>query len=204
MLDTNARKYLDPFFRISADLVIRKGFKADHVTLCSFALGTTAAVFLLGGFRLTAVALLWISGFFDALDGTVARRTHSSTPWGALMDLTFDRLVELGLILALGARHSEALFPLLLLACAIVFSMTVFLAAGALMPKTGEKAFRYQTGLAERTEGFLLFSLMILFPRWLSPLTIIFTGLVAFTGCQRLLEARRLLKEMAGPAGKKS
>ena len=142
MLDSKARKYVDPLFRISADMVIRQGLKANHVTLGSFALGITAAIFLLGGFRLTAVGLLWISGFFDALDGTVARRTHSSTPWGALMDLTFDRLVELGLILALGARHPQALFPLLLLASAIIFSMTVFLAAGALTPKTGEKAFR--------------------------------------------------------------
>lgn len=194
MLDTRGRKFVDPIIHLVARLMIRLGIEANHITVASFVLGLGAGICILAKLPLTALTLLWTSGFLDALDGAVARRNGNSTPWGALMDITCDRLVELSLILSLGIRHDEALLPLLILACSVIFSMTVFLTVGALTPKTGKKAFYYQAGVAERTEGFLLFSAMILFPRFLSPLTLLFAGIVVLTGLQRLIEARRLLK----------
>ena len=40
--------------------------------------------------------------------------------------------------------------------------MTIFLTVGALAQNNGMKSFRYQAGLAERSEGFICFSFMIL------------------------------------------
>lgn len=199
LLDTRARKFVEPVIHLAAGFMIRRGIRADHITWASFTLGLAAGVSVLTGLPLTALTLLWTSGFLDALDGTVARRNGRSTPWGALMDITSDRLVELGLILALGIRYGQALLPLLMLTCSIVFSMTVFLTVGALTAKTGKKSFYYQAGLAERTEGFLLFSAMILLPRFLVPLTLLFAAAIVLTGLQRLTEARRLLKDKGNP-----
>jgi phosphatidylglycerophosphate synthase len=140
-----------------------------------------------------ATAALWVSGALDILDGTEARLTVRS-PRGTLMDITFDRLVELGVILGLALRYPWAQFPLLCLTAAIVFSITVFLTTGALAERSSAKSFYYQPGIAERTEGFLLFTAMVLWSQALVPLTYVFVTVEAATGVQRFIEAYRLLK----------
>ena len=72
-------------------------------------------------------------------------------------------------------------------------SMTIFLTVGALSEKKGVKSFYYQAGVAERSEGFIFFSLMILFPGYLRIITNIFSILITVTAIQRFLEAKRLL-----------
>ncbi|WP_246141195.1 hypothetical protein [Bacillus marasmi] len=47
--------------------------------------------------------------------------------------------------------------------------------------------------MAERTEGFILFSLLALFQNQLVLWTIVFIVVEIITGLQRLLEARRIL-----------
>jgi archaetidylinositol phosphate synthase len=56
------------------------------------------------------------------------------------------------------------------------------------------KSFYYQAGLAERTEGFILFSLMMLLPDYVLLITLLFFMVEVFTGLQRLNEARKLLR----------
>ncbi|RDY66633.1 CDP-alcohol phosphatidyltransferase family protein, partial [Halobacillus trueperi] len=73
------------------------------------------------------------------------------------------------------------LWPLLLLSTSIIVSITIFLVVGAVSEKAGIKSFYYQAGVAERTEGFLLFSLMILFPQFLLWTTMIFFVVESFT-----------------------
>ena len=142
------------------------------------------------------VAVLWLSGFLDAVDGSMARQSKTSSSWGTVLDVTFDRVVEAGILVALALRHPEpnVLILFLLLAISIIFTMTIFLTVGALSEKESYKSFYYQPGLAERTEGFILFSLLVLFQSHLVFWTIIFIGVEITTGIQRLLEARKILK----------
>jgi Phosphatidylglycerophosphate synthase len=193
MLDTHARKYVQPMIDKTADELLMIRLSANQVTVLAFAVGLTPAVFIWLGHYVTAVILLWVSGFLDAVDGSMARKTRP-TPWGTLMDITFDRLVECGIILALAFRFQGSMWALLLLTVAIIFSMTVFLTVGALSEKHGVKSFYYQAGLAERTEGFILFSLMILLYDYLTLLTLLFLAAETFTALQRMAQARRLLK----------
>lgn len=90
--------------------------------------------------------------------------------------------------------YPDARFLLLLLTASIVVSMTIFLTVGALTEKKGMKSFYYQAGLAERTEGFILFTLMILLPQWLLWLTALFFVVEIVTALQRMMEARKILK----------
>jgi archaetidylinositol phosphate synthase len=194
MLDTHARKYVQPVIQRTSKGFLSIGLNANQVTWIAFILGLAAGVLVYLGVLGVAISVLWVSGFLDAVDGSMAREQNRMTPWGTVMDVTFDRIVELGIIIALAIRFPQAQFLLILLTSGIVFSMTVFLTVGALSEKKGMKSFYYQAGLAERTEGFILFSVMILLPHWLLWSTGLFLLVEVFTGLQRMFEARRLLK----------
>ncbi len=199
MLDTHARKYAEPYIGKVADRFIRWGATPNQVSGLALLVGLTSGLATGMGLKATAVGLLWLSGLFDSVDGSMARKLDRTSPFGTLLDITFDRIVEISLILGLGWLYPGARFALMLLLSAIIVSMTVFLTVGALTPKTGIKSFYYQAGLAERTEGFIMSSLMVLFPGALPPLTLIYAAAIVFTAGQRFVEARRLLKNDATP-----
>lgn len=192
MLDTHARKHIQPVFEKASDFLLNKGFTADAVTKIAFAIGISTGVFIYLDQPILAVIALWFSGFLDAVDGTMARKTKPS-PWGTLLDITFDRLVEISVILGLAFRFPDSMWALLLLSVAIIVAMTVFLTVGALSEKQGTKSFYYQAGLGERTEAFILFTLMILFTPYLTVITFLFIAVQVFTIFQRMAEAKRIL-----------
>ncbi|KDR93978.1 Phosphatidylglycerophosphate synthase [Peptoclostridium litorale DSM 5388] len=195
MLDTHARKYVDPAINAAASGFISAGFSPNSVTILAFFVGISSSILVFFDLPLLACLMLWISGYLDAVDGSMARMLKKSTPMGALLDMTFDRFVEIGIIMSLGIKFPDTRLILLFLSCSIIFSMCVFLTVGALSSqiKESKKSFYYQAGLAERTEGFILFSLMILFPSRVALIAALFAVLVVITGFQRLKEASRIL-----------
>ncbi|MEZ0480329.1 CDP-alcohol phosphatidyltransferase family protein [Planococcus sp. SSTMD024] len=192
MLDTYARKHVQPAVDKTADFLLKKGWTADGVTKTAFAIGLSSGVFIYLDQPALALIALWLSGFLDVVDGTMARKTKPS-PWGTLLDISFDRLVEISVILGLAFRFPDSMWALLLLSASIIVAMTVFLTVGALSEKQGMKSFYYQAGLAERTEGFILFSLMIVFSPYLTAITLLFIAVQIFTIFQRMAEAKRIL-----------
>lgn len=194
MLDTHARKWVQPVIAYTAKWLLNRGLTPNQVTWLAFLIGSTTGVFIYFEKPIIAVILLWLSGYLDAVDGSMARMKQQSSAWGTLLDITFDRLVELSVIIGLAVLYTESRFLLLLLTASIIFSMTIFLTVGALTEKKGIKSFYYQAGLAERTEGFILFSLMVLLPQWLLWITGAFLIVEVFTGLQRMMEARKILK----------
>jgi CDP-diacylglycerol--glycerol-3-phosphate 3-phosphatidyltransferase len=194
MLDTRARKAVDPLFERIAALLLRLRFTPNLVTALAFVLGLCAGVLLYLQISLAAVLVLWLSGLLDAVDGTMARLSGKSSLFGTVLDVTADRVVELCFVWALALRHPAQLLPLLGLVSCILLSMTVFLTTGMLAQNNTQKSFYYPAGLMERTEGFVLFSLMALFQAYLSPITWVFAGLILFTAVQRLRIAFRLLQ----------
>lgn len=196
MLDTHGRNTVQPLITMTASFFLKIGLKANHVTFIAFIVGILASVFVYFGEPIIGVVILWLSGFLDAVDGSMARYSKSSSAWGTVIDVTFDRIVEAGILVALALRNQDPkiLLLFLFLAIAIIFTMTIFLTVGALSEKESYKSFYYQPGLAERTEGFILFSLMVLFQSHLSFWTIVFLIVEILTGLQRLLEAYRILR----------
>ncbi|MFC3211622.1 CDP-alcohol phosphatidyltransferase family protein [Planomicrobium okeanokoites] len=193
MLDTHARKHVQPMVEKTADYLLKRGLTADSVTKIAFIIGLSTGVFIYLDQPLIAIAALWLSGYLDVVDGTMARKTKPSA-WGTLLDISFDRMVEISVILGLAFRFPESMWALLLLSVSIIIAMTVFLTVGALSDKQGMKSFYYQAGLAERTEGFILFTLMIAFSTYLTVITLIFLAMQIITILQRMAEARKILK----------
>ena len=194
MLDTHGRKYVEPIIESVANAFINRNISANKVTVLAFVLGISSGGWMLLGQALIATAVLWISGLLDAVDGAIARKTGTSSSWGALMDITFDRIVELSVIISLAVLYPQARLVLIMLTGSIIISMTVFLTVGALSKNTKNKAFYYQAGLAERTEGFIMSSLMMLFSNHIIIITIVYFLAILFTAGQRLKEAYELLK----------
>jgi phosphatidylglycerophosphate synthase len=191
MLDSGARKYVQPLFTSIAKKLAKLNITPCQITVVALVLGLAGSISFYYDVRLGALALLWISGFMDVLDGSVARVTDRISPFGMLMDLIFDRLVEMAFIIVVALKFLETRLSCVFLLCSIIFSFSIFLTVGAVVEKETEKSFYYQAGLAERTETFIIFSLVILLPPYTIGLLYAFTAMIVFTGCQRLVEAYR-------------
>lgn len=139
-----------------------------------------------------AFAMLLISGFFDTLDGSLARFKNQTTPFGAVFDITGDRVVEFSVILGLYLFHpEERSLSCLMMLGSILFCVTSFLVVGIFTQNQMERSFHYSPGLIERAEAFIFFSIMILFPTIFFPVSYLFSGLVFLTGLARLWQFRR-------------
>ena len=193
MLDTHARKYVNPIIELGAKFLLRLKLTPNNVTILALLLGVSTSIFLYFDMQIIAVTLLWVSGYLDAVDGAMARRSNSSSSFGTLLDIVSDRIVEVSIVLVLGLKFVDVRYNLIVLTVCILMSMTIFLTVGALSEKKGVKSFYYQAGVAERSEGFIFFSLMILIPSYLGIITNIFSILIIKTAIQRFLEAKRLL-----------
>ena len=193
MLDTHARKYVNPIIELGAKFLLKLKLTPNNVTILALLLGISTSIFLYFDMQVVAVIVLWISGYLDAVDGAMARRSNSSSSFGTLLDIVSDRIVEVSIVLVLGIKFVDLRYNFIVLTACILMSMTIFLTVGALSEKKGVKSFYYQAGVAERSEGFIFFSLMILFPGYLRIITNIFSILIIVTAIQRFLEAKRLL-----------
>jgi phosphatidylglycerophosphate synthase len=174
MLDTKGQPYIQPLLDTTADTFVKWHLSANVVTGIAVAIGIMASVWIYVDLVWLGLIFLWLSGFLDAVDGTMARKTKPSA-LGTVLDVTFDRVVEGGIILVLAIKYPEHAVLLLILMFSILIAMTLFLTIGNVAPNSGKKSFHYATGLAERTEGFILLSIMVIFaPTWLFWTTILF------------------------------
>jgi len=198
MLDTHSHKFIQPLLNLIARHCLRRGISANALTLAGLAVGLLAALLILLGAPLCGVAVLWLSGLLDAADGTLARLTRPSA-LGAIMDVTFDRVVEVAVILALAWRFPDARFVLLLLTAVIVVAMSLFLSIGAALDNSSDKSFHYAPGLAERTEGFIFLSIMSLAPTHLVLWSLLFAAAIVFTMGQRFRAVQSALAHTESP-----
>lgn len=194
MLDTHARKYVNPLIEKGANFFIKLKLSADSVTILALSLGIFASILLYFDQNIIAVLILWLSGYLDAVDGAIARKTNSSSSFGTVLDITSDRIVEIGIILVTGIKFVDVRFNLIILLSCILLSMVIFLTVGAVSEKSGIKSFYYQAGVAERSEGFIMFSIIMLSSTYLGIVINIFAFIILITALQRMIEARKILK----------
>jgi archaetidylinositol phosphate synthase len=192
VLDTNARRFVQPLLDAIAAACLRAGIGANALTITGMLVGVVAAATVAAGHPVAGFAVLWLSGLIDAADGTLARLTKA-TPFGAILDITFDRVVELSMITALAWLHPEARLEMVVLAGIIAIAMSLFLSIGAALQNLSVKSFHYAPGLGERTEAFICLSLMVLDRERLVLWTWVFVAVIVFTMGQRLLHVRRML-----------
>jgi phosphatidylglycerophosphate synthase len=197
MLDTVARPLVDPAINAFARLLQRCGITANAVTVAAMLIGVGAACCVSIDRPRSAIVLLWISGILDATDGALARM-NGANPFGAILDITFDRIVEVAVIVALAWVHPEARFLLVILAGVIAIAMSLFLSIAAALRNRSVKSFHYAPGLGERTEAFLCLTLLVAAPAYFRASTGLFLAVLLFTMGQRLRHAARSLAAGTG------
>jgi archaetidylinositol phosphate synthase len=194
MLDTRARWLVEPLIAAVARGLRGAGLTANTVTVAGMLIGLLAALCVAKGWVWAGISLLWLSGLIDAADGSLARMTQPSA-LGAILDITFDRVVEIAVIVALAWTHAEARLILVILAGTIAIAMSLFLSIAAALPNRSRKAFHYAPGLGERTEAFICLTLMIAGSKHLTLWTALFIAVMVYTMAQRLRHAGRELTQ---------
>ncbi len=188
MIDSRWRGYFQPAFEALARPFIFLKIHPNAITIGAFIIGVLSGVCIAYGQAVWAIALLWLSGLLDVLDGSVARITGTTSGVGAYMDLILDRMVEAAVILGFAWLLPVNTFAYLLFFVAVIFNFTTFVVAGALFKNIGSKSMHYDAGLAERTETFIVFSLMALFNPYVFYILMSFNMLIFYTGILRFIK----------------
>ncbi len=198
MIDTHGRKTIQPVFDRMSKYLARYKVSPNIITAAALVIGIISAVFLAKGFMIAALVCLWLSGILDVLDGSLARYTKQASPFGAYMDLVFDRVVEGVIVLGFYLAMPDLVLPAFGFYIAAMFNFTTFMLAGTLFVNTGLKSIHYDVGIAERTETFIVYSLMMLIPSFSGVILWLFNGIMLLTGILRFHRIYRYLKERQG------
>ncbi|SLN32343.1 CDP-alcohol phosphatidyltransferase family protein [Pseudooctadecabacter jejudonensis] len=199
MLDSAARKLIDPPLNAIGASLAARGMTADGVTLIGLGMGLMAAVLIMVGWTWAALVLLLASRIADGLDGAVARATRK-TDFGGYLDIACDFLFYGAIPFAFVVMDPEtnAVAGAYLLT-SFYFNGTSFLGYAILAEKRGietsaqgVKSLYYSNGLLEGTETIVFFVLLCLFPASFATLAWIFGTLCFATATLRLIAARRV------------
>jgi archaetidylinositol phosphate synthase len=90
--------YLEPV----AEVCIQLGLTPNQISLLSVIFGLACAVSFYGNQFFLGVLLLFISAILDLVDGSVARKMHSQSNFGAVVDWIADKYVDCFALLGIG------------------------------------------------------------------------------------------------------
>ena len=189
MLKAKIGDQLDPFLVNTSRLLQRVGLTPNMLTVIGVALNFLAAWALAVGEWLQGCSLIILAGFFDILDGAVARNLKEETAFGSFLDSVLDRYSDLSLLVGLLLYYSQEKVVLY----QVLVGMAIM--GTALVPYTRARAEivipKCNVGWLERPERILLIFLGAAIP-WIMTTVIwilaIFTNL---TVIQRILYTRR-------------
>ncbi|NWF56454.1 MAG: CDP-alcohol phosphatidyltransferase family protein [Syntrophaceae bacterium] len=145
---------LDPFLQGTSKLAQRLGLRPNTLTFIGLGLNLLAAWALAVGEWLQGCSLIVLAGFFDILDGAVARNCRQTSAFGSFLDSVLDRYSDLSLLVGLMIFYSRERL--------IVYQVLVgaALMGTALIPYTRARAEtlipKCNVGFMERPERVLL------------------------------------------------
>ncbi len=91
---SKVRDRASDLIRPVAEGIARTGVSPNTLTFIGLAIGLLAAFFFARGEQLLAGLTLLVAGFFDIIDGAVARASGKETAFGGVLDSTIDRYVD--------------------------------------------------------------------------------------------------------------
>jgi CDP-diacylglycerol--glycerol-3-phosphate 3-phosphatidyltransferase len=180
-------------------LLTKTGATPNMVTWFGFVLILAATVLAGMGHLLAAGCVVLVSGFFDIIDGALARGTNQVTHFGSVLDSTLDRVSEAVILLGISAfylfnpvAHFE--WIVLLIGVAILGSFLV----SYVRARAEGIGLDCQVGIFTRTERVIILALGLLFSS-IDMLLIIVLAIIAVmslvTVVQRMAHVGNLLKK---------
>lgn len=183
-----ASRFTGPAVRV----LTRTPVTPNALSWSGFILALGAAVLIVTGYPLAAGIVVLVAGFFDILDGALARHTHRVTPFGAVLDATLDRLSEAVILLAILAVYAlqPSLLGVLLVGVALISSQLV----SYIRARAEAQGLECKVGIFTRAERVVILALGLLLSYFTLALTIALAIIVVFslvTVVQRLVHVWR-------------
>jgi len=149
------------------------------ITWFGFLLAAGAAVLITTRHLFAAGFVVLLAGFFDILDGALARRTNQTTRFGAVLDSTLDRLSEAVLLLAILVLYAreQSVAHILLVSFALPSSMLV----SYVKARAEAQGLECQVGLFTRAERIIVLALGLLLSQINNALAIALAIIVLFS-----------------------
>ncbi|MCS7121782.1 MAG: archaetidylinositol phosphate synthase [Archaeoglobaceae archaeon] len=180
------KKQVNSFLNPLGKFLASKGVKPNQITLIGFVFGLFAAFAVYKNQLILGAAFILLNGFFDILDGVIARSGNMITKFGAYLDSVLDRYADIAIKVSLGFAGVDW----------IVIAFTL---SGALMVSyTRARAEKFidecSVGLAERGERLIILTAGLL-TGYVQLSTIVVGILSHITAIQRILFTRKVLKK---------
>jgi phosphatidylglycerophosphate synthase len=165
----------------------------NALTVCGALVSLGAAAAFIAGELVLGGCLILFGGFFDLVDGVVARHFGISTRFGAFLDSTLDRLVDMALLLGISVHYATLgdAGSVLLAGSAMAASVLVSYAKA----RAELELPTIEVGLLERGERVGLLAAGALFDLMIPVLWVIAVGSTV-TVIQRFALARREMDRM--------
>ncbi len=106
---TSKRKSLKKIYEPIGVVLAKSHITPNIITVISIILGLMAAYFFYIHKPFTGALLLFLSGFFDLMDGVVARESEKASKFGAVFDWLADKIVDGAVLFAIGMAYSTPL-----------------------------------------------------------------------------------------------
>ena len=167
-------------------VLVRTPLTPSAITWFGFIIALGAAALIITGYPFAAGFVVLLAGFFDILDGALARRIEKATPFGAVLDSTLDRLSEAVLLVAILVSFGGSLSVVLVVFLALLGSLLV----SYIRARAEAVGLECQVGLFTRAERVVVLALGLLLSHIANALVIALTIIVVFsffTVVQRLV-----------------
>jgi len=175
-----------------ARLLARARITPNMVSWAGFILTCGAAALIFTGHLFAAGLAVLFAGFFDMLDGALARLTGRITKYGGILDSTLDRFSEavllLGVLYVYAAGNS--VWGAVLVGIVIVGSLMV----SYIRSRAEAAGLKCEVGILTRPERVIVLALGLLLSRFNYALTASMVVIAVFsfiTVIQRMTAARR-------------
>jgi phosphatidylglycerophosphate synthase len=118
---------LDDWIHAALPFLFRRKVDPNLLTVAGALVSLLAAAAFAAGCFVTGGVGILAGGFFDLVDGVVARHHGTTTRFGAFLDSTLDRLVDMALLLGIALHFARAGRPevVLLAGVALIASVLV-------------------------------------------------------------------------------
>lgn len=165
-----ARKLIARYFTQSVvKILARTPVTPNTLSWTGFVVALVAAWLIISGHHLAAGFVVLAAGFFDILDGALARSTDRVTRFGAVLDATLDRFSEAVLLFSIVIYYAlNADARLVLLVALVGAAVTGSFLVSYVRARAESQGVDCEVGLSTRTERVILMTLGL----WLGQLVI--------------------------------
>lgn len=196
MISSKIGHRLDPVvLSLYRSILGQKAMSPNLISCAGTLFGFLAASLILMGFPATGAVSLIVAGFFDILDGAVARGAGRVTRFGGFFDSVLDRYTDMtvmGAILFVYVRQGSTGYAVAAFVAVIGTALIPYARARAEAANLSGK-----TGLLERPERLVLLIIGLFFSSILGYIIVALAILTHVTVIQRIVHVWRQTRKTA-------